>query len=137
MPRDNPMHDGASVATDALAQLADQIQGWDMRRKQLGYPPDPHTLGPTSREQFDRNRLPIEEVRRAMTRPLRLVLTFDDPYAVREQLKALAPAILQALAISQDVNGRNGYRQCADMRNVLREAGREIAALQGKKSDPR
>ncbi len=67
----------------------------------------------------------------ALTRPVRLELSFDDPIATRRQIEALQAALVEALVVTQD-HGRGINRQRMDLRNIIKSAAEVLVYMNGK-----
>jgi hypothetical protein len=67
----------------------------------------------------------------AMTRPVRLEISFDDPIHTRQQIEALQAALVEALVVTQD-HGRGINRQRMDLRNIIKSAAEVLVYMNGK-----
>lgn len=67
----------------------------------------------------------------ALTRPVRLEISFDDPIATRRQIEALQSALVEALVVTQD-HARGINRQRMDLRNIIKSAAEVLVYMNGK-----
>ena len=75
-------------------------------------------------------RMPADYVD-ALTRPVRLEISFDDPIRTREQIQALQAALVEALVVTQD-HGRGINRQRMDLRSIIKGAAEVLVYMNGK-----
>jgi hypothetical protein len=67
----------------------------------------------------------------ALSRPVRLEITFDDPIKTRQQIEALQAALVEALVVTQD-HKRGINRQRMDLRNIIKTAAEVLVLMNGK-----
>lgn len=67
----------------------------------------------------------------AMTRPVRVEISFEDPIATRRQIEALQAALVEALVVTQE-HGRGINRQRLDLRNIVKNAAEVLLYMRGK-----
>ena len=67
----------------------------------------------------------------ALTRPVRLEISFDDPIKTRQQIEALQAALVEALVVTQD-HGRGINRQRMDLRSIIKGAAEVLVYMNGK-----
>jgi hypothetical protein len=72
----------------------------------------------------------------ALTRPVRLEISFDDPIRTRQQIEALQVALVEALVVTQD-HGRGINRQRMDLRNIIEQAAKVLVLMHGRRPDRR
>jgi hypothetical protein len=73
----------------------------------------------------------VQVVREAMTRPVRVEISFEDPIATRRQIEALQAALVEALVVTQE-HGRGINRQRMDLRNIIKSAAEVLVYMNGK-----
>ena len=68
----------------------------------------------------------------ALTRPVRLEISFDDPIKTRDQIHALQAALVEALVVTQD-HARGINRQRMDhLRSIIKGAAEVLVYMNGK-----
>lgn len=75
-------------------------------------------------------RMPADYID-ALTRPVRLEISFEDPVATRQQIQALQAALVEALVVTGD-HGRGINRQRMDLRNIIKNAADILIYMRGK-----
>lgn len=112
-----------TVTEAAIIDLQRQREALDMRAKNF----DPKLV--TSREQHDMN-LTAETIDN-LTRPVRIVLTFDDPVMTRQQVHALQAALVELEVLTQQHElGIN--RQRMRMRECAKTAADTLVYISGR-----
>jgi hypothetical protein len=67
----------------------------------------------------------------ALTAPVRVVVTFDDPIHTRQQIEVLQAALVEALVVTQD-HGRGINRQRLHLRHIIKTAADALVYMNGK-----
>jgi hypothetical protein len=67
----------------------------------------------------------------ALTRPVRLEISFSDPLHARQQLEAAMAGIIEALVVTQD-HKRGIVRQRMDLRNIIKTTADVLVLMNGK-----
>lgn len=112
-----------TVTEAAIIDLQRQREALDMRAKNF----DPKLVA--SREQHDMN-LTAETIDN-LTRPVRIVLTFDDPIMTRQQVHALQAALVELEVLTQQHElGIN--RQRMRMRECAKTAADTLVYISGR-----
>lgn len=118
-----------TVTEAAIIDLQRQREAIDMRAKNF----DPVAGGLHARGA---DTLLTPDYVDALTRPVRLEISFDDPIATRRQIEALQAALVEALVVTQD-HGRGINRQRMDLRNIIEQAAKVLVLMHGRKPDRR
>lgn len=109
-----------TVTESALVDWEKQREAHMARAKKLNMPP---------REKGD-TTLPPDYVD-ALTRPLRIEISFEDPIGTRKQLEVLAGAIVEAQVLTEQHKlGINNQR--LQIRAVMKTAADTLVFLRGK-----
>ena len=114
-----------TVTEAAIIDLQRGKEAMARRAKQIGDPavpsiPADHTGFPWPAATVD-----------ALSRPVRLEITFDDPLKTREQIEALMACLTEALVVTQD-HGRGISRQRMDLRNIVKTGAEVLVMMNGK-----
>lgn len=112
-----------TVTEQAIIDLQKQREAHMARAKNF----DPSAV--RSVEPGDRGLTPDHVA--ALTAPVRLVITFDDPIHTRQQIEALQGALVDALIVTQD-HGRGINRQRMDLRHIIKTTAEALVYLNGK-----
>jgi hypothetical protein len=117
-----------TVTEAAIIDLQRQREAFDnMAKRAKNF--DPVAAGEHARQVKDIG-LDAETIA-AMTSPVRLTITFDDPIKTRAQLDALAGAIEEAKALTYE-HSLGIMRQRLRTRGVLKDASDALTYLQGR-----
>ncbi len=114
--------------TPIEATLVDFQRGQEAmarRRKQMGDP-----AVPTLPEDRQGHPWPPEYVD-ALTRPVRLEISFTDPLHTRQQIEAAMAGLTEALVVTQD-HKRGIIRQRMDLRNIMKTTADVLVLMNGK-----
>jgi hypothetical protein len=114
-----------TVTEQAIIDLQKQKEAFTARSRNF----DPSTIrGPDT-------LLTVDYVD-ALTRPVRLEISFEDPIKTRQQIEALQAALMEALVVTQD-HGRGINRQRMDLRNIIEQAAKVLVLMHGRRPDRR
>lgn len=112
-----------TVTEAAIIDLQRQREAIEMRAKNF----DPKIAAPQGDPDM---RLTAETIDN-LTRPVRIVLTFDDPLKTRQQIEALQAALVEALVLTQQHElGIN--RQRLRLREVAKTAADTLVYISGR-----
>lgn len=67
----------------------------------------------------------------ALSAPVRLEITFNDPIHTRQQIEALQGALVEALVVTQD-HGRGIDHQRMDLRHIIKRAAEVLVYMNGR-----
>lgn len=110
----------------AIVDFEHQKEAHMARRRQLGDPAVPTVASdtkhwhPYSPEMVD-----------ALTRPVQVKFSFDDPIKTRAEIEMFMGALTEAQMVTQD-HGRGIVRQRMDLRNIIKTAAKMLTRMQGK-----
>jgi hypothetical protein len=114
---------GLTVTESAIIDLERQREAMAARAKNF----DPVNI---SISQGGDSILPEDTVD-ALSAPVRIVVTFDDPLHTRQQIHALQAALVEALVLTQDYKGGINRQRMA-LRHVLKTAADTLVYMNGK-----
>jgi hypothetical protein len=110
----------------ALIDLEKGKEAFMARRKALGDPAVPVV------ESDAKHWHPwAPDVVDALTRPVQVKFSFDDPIKTRAEIEMFMAALVEAQMVTQD-HGRGIVRQRMDLRNIIKTAAKVLTRMQGK-----
>lgn len=114
-----------TVTEAAIIDLQRGKEAMARRSKQLGDPAVPSI--PADAKGFPWRADYVD----ALSRPVRIEITFEDPLKTREQIEVLMACLTEALVVTQD-HQRGINRQRMDLRNIVKTGAETLVMLNGK-----